>query len=118
MSNALAPRTSLFKKYFYTLFAAVVAPLLLAGGSEAWLGYRDQRARLSDLLDAEARLAAVKIEDFVDGIRDQMGWIVQLPWSDSPGDRRRLDALRLLHQAPAIESVSLVDPSGKERVFV
>src|SRR5262249_55098959 len=86
--------------------------------SEAWLGYRDQRARLSDLLDAEARLAAVKIEDFVDGIRDQMGWTVQLPWSDSPGDRRRLDALRLLHQAPAVESVSLVDASGKERLSV
>src|SRR5262249_17425330 len=79
---------------------------------------RDQRARLSELLDAEARLAAVKIEDFVDGIRDQMGWAVQLPWSDTPGDRRRLDALRLLHQAPAIESISLVDPSGGERVFV
>lgn len=118
MPKAPSPRTSLFKKYFYTLFATVVVPLLIAGGSEAWLGYRDQRARLSDLLDAEARLAAVKIEDFVDGIRDQMGWIVQLPWSDSPGDRRRLDALRLLHQAPAIESVSLVDPSGRERVFV
>ena len=113
-----APRATLFKKYFRTLFAAVVAPLLIAGASEAWFGYRDQRARLNDLLDAEARLAAVKIADFIDGIRDQMGWTVQLPWSENPGNRRRLDALRLLRQAPAIESLILVDPAGRERLFI
>ncbi len=111
-------RTSLFRKYFLTLFAAVVAPLLIAGGSEAWFGYHDQRARLSQLLDAEARLAAVKIEDFIDGIRDQLVWTVQLPWSETASDRRRLDALRLLRQAPAVESLSLVDAAGRERLFV
>jgi len=118
MSNAATPRSSLFIKYFSTLFAAAVIPLLIAGGSEAWFGYHDQRARLNDLLDAEARLAAEKIADFIDGIRDQLGWTVQLPWSDNPGDRRRLDALRLLRQAPAVESLSLVDAAGKERLFV
>ena len=41
-------RRSLFGKYFATIFAAVVVPLLIAGGSEAWLGYRDERARLND----------------------------------------------------------------------
>lgn len=115
---AIAPRSSLFKKYFRTIFAAVVAPLLIAGGSEAWFGYHDQRARLNDLLDAEARLAAVKIQDFIEGLHDQLSWTVQLPWSDNTGDRRRLDALRLLRQAPAVESLSLVDPAGKERLFV
>lgn len=118
MPEEPSAQTSLFWKYFRTLFAAVVVALVVAGGSEAWLGYADQRARLSDLLDAEARLAAAKIEDFVEGIRDQMGWMVQLPWSDTPGDRRRLDALRLLNQAPAIASVTLIDGAGRERVFV
>lgn len=119
MSDPVAsPRATLFRKYFRTLFAAVVAPLLIAGGSEAWFGYHDQRARLNDLLDAEARLAAVKIADFIDGIRDQLGWTVQLPWSENPGSRRRLDALRLLRQAPAIESLTLVDAAGRERLFV
>ena len=41
-----------------------------------------------------------------------------MPWPDDAGDRRRLDALRLLRQVPAIESLSLVDPAGKERLFV
>lgn len=119
MSDPLvAPRTSLFKKYFRALFAAAVIPLLIAGGSEAWFGYHDQRARLNDLLNAEARFAAVNIQDFIESIRDQLGWTVQLPWPDDAGDRRRLDALRLLRQVPAIESLSLVDPAGKERLFV
>lgn len=119
MSNPLVvPRRSLFKKYFRTLFAAAVVPLLIAGGSEAWFGYHDQRARLNDLLNAEARFAAVNIQDFIEGIRDQLGWTVQLPWSEDAGDRRRLDALRLLRQVPAVESLSLVDAAGKERLFV
>jgi adenylate cyclase len=111
-------RTSLFWKYFATLFAAVVAPLLIAGGSEAWLGYRDKRVRLNDILNAEARLAAVKIEDFIDGIREQLGWAVQLPWSEETGERHRLDALRLLRLVPAVESLTLVDAAGRERLFV
>lgn len=113
-----APRTSLFKKYFLALFAAVVVPLLAAGGTEAWFGYHDQRARLNDLLEAEARLAAAKIQDFMEGIRDQLGWTVQLPWSDNADERRRLDALRLLRQVPAVVSLSLVDAAGRERLFV
>ena len=111
-------RTSLFWKYFATLFAAVVAPLLIAGGSEAWLGYRDERARLNDILNAEARLAAVKIDDFLDGIREQLGWTVQLPWTEESGERHRLDALGLLRQVPAVESLTLVDAAGRERLFV
>lgn len=112
------PRRSLFQKYFATIFAAVVAPLLIAGGSEAWLGYRDERSRLNDILNAEARLAAVKIEDFIDGIREQLGWTVQLPWSEESGEQHRLDALRLLRQVPAVESLALVDAEGRERLFV
>jgi class 3 adenylate cyclase len=118
MSDPAVPRRSLFTKYFAALFAAVVGPLLIAGGSEAWFGYRDQRARLNDLLDAEARLAAVKIHDFIEGIREQLAWTVQLPWAENTRDEHRLDALGLLRQAPAVISLSLVDAAGKERLFV
>jgi len=111
-------RTSLFRKYFRALFAAVVAPLLIAGGSEAWFGYHAQRAQLNERLDVEARMASVKIQDFVEGVHDQLTWMVQLPWSEDTGDRRRVDALRLLRQVPAIESLGLVDADGKERLFV
>lgn len=113
-----SPRASLFTKYFLALFAAAVGPLLVAGGSEAWFGYRDQRDRLSDLLDSEARLAAFKIEYFLQGISDQLEWMVQLPWSAGTDERRRLDALRLLRQVPPVMSLRLVDATGRERLFV
>ena len=113
-----SPRTSLFTKYFLALFTAVVVPLLLAGGSEAWFGYRDQRARLDDLLQAEARSAAAKIQNFMEGIHDQLEWTVQLPWDDSADDKHRLDALRVLRQVPALVNLTLIDASGRERLFV
>lgn len=113
-----SPRNALFAKYFIALFAAVVVPLLVAAGSEAWLGHHDQRARLNDLLDAEARSAAAKIENFMDGIRDQLAWTVQLPWSESADEKRRLDAYRLLRQVPAVASLTLVDGARRERLFI
>jgi hypothetical protein len=100
------------------LFLAVVIPLAANGVSEAWLGYRDQRARLDQLLGVEARSAAARIQGFIDGITNQLGWLVQLPWTEEPDERRRIDALRLLRQVPAIVSLTLVDGSGRERLYV
>jgi class 3 adenylate cyclase len=112
------PRRSLFFKYFITLFVAAVVPLMLGAVSEAWFGYRDQRLHLNEVLQVEARSAADKIQTFIDDISDQLGWVVQFPWSQSENDRRRIDALRLLQQVPAIVSITLVDQNGIERVFV
>jgi class 3 adenylate cyclase len=112
------PRRSLFMKYFVTLFVAVVAPLMLGSATEAWFAFRDNRFDLDEVLQVEARSAADRIQAFTDGIRDQLGWVVQFPWTADEDDRRRIDGLRLLQQVPAIVSLSLVDPTGTERVFV
>lgn len=112
------PRRSLFLKYFITLFVAVVVPLILGAASETWFVFRDHRRHLNELLQVEARSAADRIQTFTDGIRDQLGWLVQFPWTSGEEDRRRLDGQRLLQQVPAIVSVSLIDPAGIERVFV
>ena len=95
------PRRSLFFKYFVTLFVAVVVPLMLGAASEAWFGYRDQRLHLDEVLQAESRSAAERIQDYIDGIRDQLGLAVQFPWIEGQDDRHRIDALRLLQQMPA-----------------
>jgi adenylate cyclase len=108
----------LFRKYFVVLFLAVIFPLVANGISDAWFGYRDQRARLDQLLGVEARAAATRIQGFLDSITDQLGWLVQLPWSEEPDERRRIDALRLLRQVPAIVSLTLVDGAGRERLYV
>jgi class 3 adenylate cyclase len=112
------PRRSLFVKYFVTLFVAVVVPLMLGSATEAWFAFRDNRVDLDEFLRVEARSAADRIQAFTDGIRDQLGWVVQFPWTAGEDDRRRIDGLRLLQQVPAIVSLSMIDPDGTERVFV
>ncbi|MGU3538085.1 HAMP domain-containing protein [Methylobacterium sp. A54F] len=116
--SLIPPRGSLFRQYFLALFAAVAVPLLAAGGSQAWFGYRDQRARLNDLLSAEARAAAARIAHFIEEIENQLAWMVQLPWTEAVDERRRIDALRLLRQAPAVMSLRLIDGALKERLSV
>ncbi|NOJ45746.1 adenylate/guanylate cyclase domain-containing protein [Bradyrhizobium archetypum] len=108
----------LFQKYLLALFMAVAIPLAINGVIEAWFGYRDQRARLDQLLGVQATSAAAEIHDFIYGITNQLGWLVQLPWTDEPDERRRTDALRLLRQAPAIVSLTLIDNKGLERLHV
>ena len=110
--------SGLFRKYLLVLFLAVAIPLVINGIVEAWLGYRDQRARLYQLLGLQATSAAVEINGFVDGITNDLGWLVQLPWTDDPDEQRRVDALRLFRQAPAIVSLTLLDVRGRERLYV
>src|SRR5262245_6124936 len=112
------PRRSLFLKYFVTLFVAVVVPLLLGAMSEAWFGYRDQRLHLNELLQVGSGSAADRIQNFIDGIRDQIGWVVQFPWTEGQDEAHKIDAQRLLQQVPAILSITLLDQTATERVFV
>jgi adenylate cyclase len=112
------PRWPLFYKYFVAMFVAVVVPLLANGASEAWFGYRDQRAFLTQRLHAEARSAAGKIESFLDDITDQLQWTVQLPWREGMDERHRFDVLRLMRQVPAVLEIVLVDGNGVERLHV
>lgn len=113
-----APRRSLFRKYFLALFAAVVLPLIANGAGEAWFGYRDQRDLLDRLLRVEADNAAATIEGFLVGIRDQLGWAVQQPWTAEAEGQHRLTALGLLRQVPAIMNLTLVDGENRERIHV
>src|SRR5262245_38960732 len=117
-SPVTRPRRSLFLKYFVTLFIAVVVPLIIGAISEAWFGYRDQRLYVNQLLQVEARSAADRIQTFIEGIRDQIGWVVQFPWIEGEDNPHKIDAERLLQQVPAIVSVTLVDQTGTERAFV
>ena len=107
----------LFRKYFLVLFLAVVVPLATNGVSEAWLGYHDQRARLNQLLGSrhDRRLQNRRLHR---RHHHQLDWLVQLPWSEKPDEQRRIDALRLLRQVPAIVSLTLVDGTGRERLYV
>lgn len=111
-------RRSLFRKYFIALFVAVIVPVAASGISDAWFGYRDQRAMLSDLLRVEARSAAGRMQSFLDGFRDQLGWMVQRTLTADTRGQHRLEALQAMRRAPAIVSISLVDRTGVEGLHV
>ena len=107
----------LFQKYLLVLFMAVAIPLAINGVIEAWLGYRDQLARLDQLLGVQATSAAAEIQGFIDGITNELGWLVQLPWTDDPDERRRVDTLRLLRQAACHREFSHSSTIGDENAF-
>ncbi len=65
----------LFQKYLLVLFMAVAIPLAINGVIEAWLGYRDQRARLDQLLGIQATSAAARIQGFIDEHHER-AWLV------------------------------------------
>ena len=80
---------------------------------------RDSRAGpplLSRVLQLQANAAAGTIGDFINEVRGQIGWTVQLPWTLGKMEERRFDGLRLLRQAPAVAEIAMLDPGGKEQL--
>src|SRR5262245_8057513 len=72
------------------------------------------RALLSRILRMQAEGLADKIDQFIEGIRSQVGWTVQLPWPTGTIEARRFDSLRLLRQAPAVLDIAQLDSTGRE----
>ena len=73
---------------------------------------------LSRILYLQAAAIADRIDQFIEGVRSQVGWTVQLPWSRATIEARRFDSLRLLRQAPAVLDLAQVDSTGKEQLRV
>src|ERR1700732_5137323 len=111
-------RGRLFRKYV-ALFVAVVSVALLANGLfEIWFAYREHQDALVRIQREQAGAAAGKIGQFVKEIESQLGWTTQLPWSTATLEQRRVDALRLLKQVPAITELAQLDPTGREQLRV
>src|SRR5947208_4526546 len=71
----------LFRKYV-ALFLAVVCVALLSNGLlEIWFSYHEHRASLIRIQREQAVAAAKEIGQFIEGIKSQVGWTTQLPWS-------------------------------------
>jgi signal transduction histidine kinase/CheY-like chemotaxis protein len=99
--------------------AAVVGTVLVANGLfNAWFSYEEYKAAFIRTQHQQALAAAAKIGQFVEEIRNQLGWITGLPWSAVTPEQRHLDALRLLKEVPAITELSLLDNSGREQLRI
>jgi signal transduction histidine kinase len=111
-------RGRLFGKYA-ALFVAVVFVALLANGAfETWFLYYEYRDSQVRIQSEQAEAAAAKIGQFVKEIEAQLGWTTQLPWTASTLEQRRVDALRLLRQVPAITEFAQLDPDGRQQIQV
>jgi signal transduction histidine kinase/CheY-like chemotaxis protein len=83
-----------------------------------WFSYRDHTALLLRNQRDQATAAAEKIEQFIEEVRTELGWMTQVPWSAETADEQYLDALRLLRQVPAISEFVQIDGAGREQLRV
>jgi beta-lactamase regulating signal transducer with metallopeptidase domain len=89
-----------------------VDPQLLQANGESGV-----RALRSQVLQMQAERIADKLTQFIKESQNQVAWTTQLP-PTADVDQRRLDALRLLRQTPAITELSQLDAEGKEFIKV
>src|SRR5690349_1881393 len=105
-----------FRKYV-ALFLAVFCVILLSSALlDIWFSYWELRDAVVRVQRAEAVTAALRIEQFIDSIEEQLHWSVQLPWSADALEQRKFDGLRIMQQTPAISELVQVDASGRERL--
>jgi two-component system NtrC family sensor kinase len=109
---------SLLGKYIASFVAAVAVPLIGYTAADVWFASTEHRNALIEIQRTNAENAAFRIGQFIRGIEGQMRWMTHLSWEGNDGTQQRIDALRLLRQAPAITDLALIDERGRERLFV
>jgi hypothetical protein len=75
-------------------------------------------ALLLRILQLRAYSTADRIGQIIHEVTSQIGWTVQLSWSEGTMEQRRFDVLRLLRQVGWISEISLLDATGKEQLRV
>ena len=108
----------LFRKYAALIAIAFAILLAVTSAIDIWWSYREQEALLIRVQRTQADAAAARIADFVRGIEAQMRWSTHLAWDERNREQRKLEALRLLRQVPAITEIALIDMNGQEQVKV
>jgi hypothetical protein len=111
-------RGRLFRKYAFVVAGLVSLSLITSGLLYIWFSYREQRALLVRVQAEQAAAAAARMGQFVKDIENQMGWTTQVMWTTGDPQQRRLEALRLLRQAPAIAELAILDAAGQEQLKV
>ncbi|HTV46579.1 MAG TPA: ATP-binding protein [Stellaceae bacterium] len=112
LQMGLAPKLALA---FVGLVSLV---LLVSAGLSCWLGFREAEATAVRIQQEKARNTARRIEEFVSGIEEELGWTTVPQWDGLPLEQRRYDFIRLLHQVPAISELTEIDGSGREQLKV
>ncbi|MGE5096249.1 MAG: ATP-binding protein [Betaproteobacteria bacterium] len=120
MAAVFRPRRSLFRKYAAIFMALVAGGLVAEGLVELGFDYEESRQAAAELQRAEARAAAERIGQFLEGIERQVLDVSALPWTSGllGLEERRDEYHRMMKLVPAITEVSNVAPEGREQLRV
>ncbi len=113
-------RGRLFWKYVLYFVLLVTGALLISGGMETYIFYRQNMANLITQQREKARAAAFRIEAYFRDVTQQIRWTT-FPSFDTRGkapEERRYEFQKLLRQVPAIMDIRDLDQEGKERLHV
>ena len=109
-------RMALAVKFAAALIGLVTLVLVINGLINVWLSYEEAKRASVRVQREKAQAAAERIDLFVSGIEQQLGWTTRAEWARIPVEQRRYDFIRLLRQAPAITELIHVDGAGKEQL--
>src|SRR5262249_54510738 len=104
-----ARRGDLFRKYVASFVLVGSIALLTNGTLDIWFSFQEQKELLIRVQRVQAQAAAAKIGGFVNAVEHEMGWLALLPSNTATPDELRINAIRLLRQAPAIIEIAQLD---------
>jgi signal transduction histidine kinase len=113
-------KSRLLRKHVVLIMALLSGALVISAGIELYAAYQESVASLGRFQREKALNAAVRIEQFVSGIAQQIAWTNETQSGSravAPAERR-FEYLRLLRQAPAITELTRLDASGHEELRV
>ncbi len=109
-------RTRLTLKFALAFIGLVTLVLLINGAVNVWLSYEEAKRATVRAQREKAQAAAERIDLFVSGIEQQIGWTTRADWARTSSEQRRYDFIRLLRQVPAITQLVHVGGDGKEQL--
>ena len=111
-------KRGLFLKYVVLFVGLVTGVLVINAALDLYFVYQDNRRASIDVQREKAEAAAQRIESFVRGIENQIGWVAYPQFDLLPPEQRRFDYVRLLRQVPAITELAQLDRQGREQLKV
>lgn len=111
---------SIFRRYWLVITFLVAGVILLVSAVNGYFLYRDSLRNVSFIQQAEARSAALRIDEYLLNIESQIVEVAALPWASGaiPLSDRQFEYFRLLKVQPALRDITLVDYLGQEMLFV
>ena len=81
----------LFFKYVALFVGLVTGVLVINAALDLYFVYQDNRRASINVQREKAEAAAQRIESFVRGIENQIGWVAYAQFASLPAEQRRFD---------------------------